>query len=188
MWRPLKSALVVLVALLVACGADDRPLNVLIIGVDTLRPDHLGCYGYHRDTSPAIDELANESTLFENAISQSPWTLPSFGSIFTSLYPSQHGAMSAVSKMRETFPTLATILSDKGYATGAIVNASVLKHEYGINRGFEHYDPAPLEGRNADGTTRDALAWVDNNPGRPFLLFAHYFDPHEPYAPPPPSP
>jgi len=181
-----KWLLPVLCLLILSCANEERPLNVVIIGVDTLRPDHLGCYGYHRDTSPAIDELANESTLFENAISQSPWTLPSFGSIFTSLYPSQHGAMSAVSRMRETFPTLATILSDRGYATGAIVNASVLKPEYGVNRGFEYYDPAPLEGRNADGTTRDALAWVDDNPGRPFLLFAHYFDPHEPYAPPPP--
>jgi arylsulfatase A-like enzyme len=171
---------------ILTCAGERQPLNVVIIAVDTLRPDHLGCYGYSRDTSPAIDALAERSALFENAVSQSPWTLPSFGSVFTSLYPSEHGAMSAVSKMRESFPTLATILSDNGYATGAIVNASVLKPEYGINRGFEFYDPTPLSGRIADGTTRDALAWVDDNRDRPFLLFAHYFDPHEPYAPPPP--
>lgn len=181
-----KLLLTVLCLLALSCGGDQRPLNVVIIAVDTLRPDHLGCYGYRRDTSPAIDKLADQSALFENAVSQSPWTLPSFGSIFTSLYPSQHGAMSAVSKMRESFPTLATILSDRGYATGAIVNASVLKPEYGMNRGFEYYDPTPLRGRLADGTTRDALAWIDENLDRPFLLFAHYFDPHEPYAPPPP--
>jgi len=174
----------VLLVLILTCSREQTPPNVVIIAVDTLRPDHLGCYGYGRDTSPAIDALAGRSTLFENAISQSPWTLPSFGSIFTSLYPSQHGAMSAVSRMRESFPTLGEILMERGYATGAIVNASVLKPEYGINRGFEFYDPTPLEGRVADGTTRDALQWVDDNSDRPFLLFAHYFDPHEPYSPP----
>lgn len=181
-----KTMAAVLVGLFLACGAEDRPLNVLIIGVDTLRPDHLGCYGYRRNTSPAIDRLAGEGILFENVVSQSPWTLPSFATVFTSLYPSQHGATSAVNGMRTAFPTMGTILKERGYATGAIVNATVLRPEYGVNRGFDYYDPTPLEGRIADGTTLDALRWIDLNSHKPFFLFAHYFDPHEPYAPPAP--
>jgi arylsulfatase A-like enzyme len=158
----------------------------LIIGVDTLRPDHLGCYGYGRNTSPAIDRLAAEGVLLENTISQSPWTLPSFSTVFTSLYPSQHGAMSAVSRMRESFPTLGTILREHGYATGAVVNATVLRPEYGMNRGFDDYDPTPPQGRRADGTTAAVLRWIEEHRDRPFMMFAHYFDPHEPYAPLPP--
>jgi arylsulfatase A-like enzyme len=179
-------ALAICITSVLACGTGERPLNVLIIGVDTLRPDHLGCYGYERSTSPAIDRLAAEGVLFENTISQSPWTLPSFSSLFTSLYPSQHGAMSAVSRMRESFPTLGTILKEHGYATGAVVNATVLRPEYGMNRGFDHYDPTPQQGRRADGVTRDVLDWIAQHRDGPFMMFAHYFDPHEPYAPLPP--
>ena len=183
MSRGLRLLFIALVAAVLACGARDRPVNVLIIGVDTLRPDHLGCYGYGRNTSPTVDRIAAEGVLFENAISQSPWTLPSFSSVFTSLYPSQHGAMSAVSRMRESFPTLGTILQEHGYATGAVVNATVLRPEYGVNRGFDYYDPPPPQGRRADGATRAALEWIGNHRDRPFMMFAHYFDPHEPYAP-----
>ena len=170
----------------VSCGGGDEHLNVIIIGVDTLRPDHLGCYGYGRDTSPTIDRLAREGVLFENVISQSPWTSPSFASIFTSLYPTQTGLVSVGTTMRTTFPTLGTLLKERGYATGAIVNAAVLKPEFGTARGFDYYYMTPKTGRLADGTTRDALAWIDSVPGQPFFLFAHYYDPHEPYAPPAP--
>ncbi|MFH1313731.1 MAG: sulfatase [Candidatus Eisenbacteria bacterium] len=183
---PLRSAVIALIAVAISCGTGSEPLNVVIIAVDTLRPDHLGCYGYERNTSPAIDNLAAEGVLLENTISQSPWTLPSFSTVFTSLYPSQHGAMSAVSRMRETFPTLAAILKEHGYATGAVVNATVLRPEYGVNRGFDYYDPPPSMGRRADGVTADVLEWIQRHNDRPFLMFAHYFDPHEPYAPLPP--
>ena len=181
-------ALVLAAALaLVSCGGGEKPLNVIIIGDDTLRPDHLGCYGYRRDTSPAIDGLAAEGVLFENVISQSPWTSPSFASVFTSLYPTQTGLVSVGTTMRTTFPTLGTVLKERGYATGAIVNAAVLKPEFGTARGFDYYYMTPPTGRIADGTTRDALAWIDSvPPGEPFFLFAHYYDPHEPYAPPAP--
>ena len=179
-------AALVLAAFGLCCSTEDRPLNILVIGIDTLRPDHLGCYGYGRATSPAIDGLAADGVLFENTVSQSPWTLPSFGTVFTSLYPSQHGAMSAVTSLRESFPTLATILKERGYATGAVVNASVLRPEFGLDRGFDYYDPTPAKGRRADGTTDAVLDWIDQHKDEPFLMFAHYFDPHEPYAPPAP--
>ena len=78
--------------LAVSCRTGYRKPNLVLIGIDTLRRDHLGCYGYHRATSPNIDRLADEGVLFEDAASQSPWTLPSFATVFTSLYPTQHGA------------------------------------------------------------------------------------------------
>jgi arylsulfatase A-like enzyme len=181
----LKLVLVVSIAALFSCGKVPR-LNVVIIGVDTLRPDHLGCYGYARETSPSIDRFAAGGILCENAISQSPWTLPSFATVFTSLYPTQHGAMVVKSRMRQSFPTLATILRNTGYATGAVVNAPALKPANGVDRGFDHYHMTPLDGRNADGTTRDALRWIDSIGNKPFFMFVHYFDPHLSYSPPSP--
>jgi arylsulfatase A-like enzyme len=183
MRKPILAAVAAALAVGLSCGGEERPLNLLVIGVDTLRPDHLGCYGYGRETSPRVDRLAAGGVLFTDCVSQSPWTLPSFASLFTSLYPSQHGAMTIVTRMRESFPTLAEILAEEGYATGAVINAAVLKSEYGIDRGFHFYDPTPPEGRLAAGTTRDALEWIDRQEG-PFFMFAHYFDPHEPYSPP----
>ena len=175
-----------LLCVLLACGASRSPLNVIIIGVDTLRADHLGCYGYDRNTSPNIDRLAQDGVLFENAIAPSPWTLPSFASIFTSLYPSQHGARNSRNPMGSSFPTIATIFKEHGYRTGAIINAPYLKRVYKVDRGFDTYDMPPRGGRYADGTTRDALTWIDNLAHEPFFLFIHYFDPHLPYAPPAP--
>jgi arylsulfatase A-like enzyme len=178
------AALTVLVA---GCGKHEPPLNVIIIGIDTLRPDHLGCYGYERDTSPRIDELSMRGTLFEDALSQSPWTLTSFASVFTSLYPSQHGASAMDSRLRTDIPTLAMILLKRGYSTAAIVNAPFLRPEYKLDRGFEYYDyKPPFAGRIADGTTADALSWIDAHADEPFFVFVHYFDPHLPYSPPEP--
>lgn len=170
----------------VSCGRDSEHLNVMIIGVDTLRPDHLGCYGYSRDTSPCIDNLAAHGVLCENAVSQSPWTLPSFASVFTSLYPTQHGAVQLSNGLRSSFPTLAEIFRERGYATGAVINAPTLKPANRVNRGFDYYDTVPRGTRVADGTTTDVLTWIDGIGGQPFFMFAHYFDPHLPYSPPDP--
>jgi arylsulfatase A-like enzyme len=183
--RAAAAAGLLLLAVLLSCGGGDKPLNVIVVGIDTLRPDHLTCYGYERATSPNIDELAASGVLFENTISQAPWTAPAFATVFTSLYPSQHGSMGVRSKVRSSVPTLATMLKEYGYATGAIINAPALKPEFGLSRGFDFYDMTPLDGRIGDGTTRDALEWIDEHSGGPFFIFVHYFDPHIPYAPPP---
>ncbi len=180
--------LVLVAGMLVAfsCGRQGSPLNVVVIAIDSLRPDALGCYGYERHTSPNIDLLAAQGVHFENTISQAPWTTPSFGTVFTSLYPSQHGATSVNNMVRPTVPTLATMLKARGYATAAMVNAPALNPEYGINRGFDFYDAAERGTRDARGTSADAITWIASNSDRPFLLFLHYFDVHLPYAPPPP--
>ncbi len=190
--RPgLRATLTIAAALLLCvcagCGRRDRPLNVVVIGVDTLRPDHLGCYGYDRETSPEIDILATRGILFENVTSHSPWTLPSFATIFTSLYPTQHGASALNSQLRTDHPTLAMMLLKRGYSTAAIINAPFLRPEFKLDRGFEFYDyKPPFADRLADGTTADALAWIDGHMGEPFFMFIHYFDPHLPYRPPAP--
>jgi len=183
----LMMAAALLLAITAGCERRSQPLNVVIIGVDTLRPDHLGCYGYDRNTSPGIDRFATQGVLFENVISHSPWTLPSFASIFTSLYPAQHGASALNSQLRTDQPTLAMMLLKKGYSTAAIINAPFLRPEFKLDRGFEFYDyKPPFADRLADGTTADALAWIDGHMGEPFFLFVHYFDPHLPYQPPAP--
>ena len=175
------------VAMIAGCGEVPEPPCVLMIAIDTLRPDHLGCYGYGRPTSPNLDELASGGVLFENAYSQAPWTLPSFASVFTSLYPTQHGATTVESAMGRDFPTLAEVLGGSGYATGAIVNAPVLRSEYHLNRGFDFYsEPAGEIERPAGEVTREALEWIGSQAERPFFAFVHYFDPHLAYAPPPP--
>jgi arylsulfatase A-like enzyme len=175
-----------LACLTITCGKEAPHMNLVLIGVDTLRPDHLGCYGYERNTSPNIDRLAEGGALFENVMSPCPWTLPSFATIFTSLYPAQHGATGARTAMRGGFPTLASLLRESGYATGAIINAPYLKGNFRMDRGFDFYYMTPPEGRVADGTTEDALEWIDGNSAGPFFMFVHYFDPHLPYSPPAP--
>jgi arylsulfatase A-like enzyme len=157
----------------------------VIVAVDSLRPDHLGCYGYPRPTSPQLDSLAAGGVLFERVIGQASWTTPSFGTILTGLYPSQHGALALNNMLRPTVPTLAALLEARGYATAGIVNAPALSPDYGFARGFDSYDIAEPESRDARETSRLALAWLDRNPGGPFFLFLHYFDAHLPYAPQP---
>ena len=146
----------------------------------------MSCYGYERNTTPCTDRLALTGVLFENVVAPSPWTLPSFASVLTSLYPAQHGANGMRSPMKSTFPTLPEVLRQHGYDTAAIVNAPYLKTKFNINRGFDFYAMTPPEGRVADGTTRDALRWIDQDREGPFFIFVHYFDPHLPYAPPAP--
>lgn len=186
---------VILACLVVSCGFEEQKLNVMIIGVDTLRRDHLGCYGYERPTSPNIDALAGRSVLFEDAVSQSPWTLPSFATMLTSLYPTQHGAGDLHShgagsygtRMGTSFPPLPMMLLKKGYSTGAVINAPALAPELGVDRGFEFYSTTRRwNRRRADRTTMDALRWIDENSENPFFMFVHYFDPHLDYEPPAP--
>ena len=184
--RRIRFALVLCAVMGLFCSGKPQTLNIMIIAVDTLRADHLGCYGYSRDTSPNIDDLAARGVLCERCTSPAPWTLPSFSSVFTSLYPTQHGAETVHSTLRESVPTLAGILREHGYATGAVINAPALKPAYAVNRGFDHYHMTPEGGRVADGTTLDALSWLDTIGDEPFFAFVHYFDPHLSYSPPKP--
>ena len=130
-------------------GAAAQP-SVLLVLVDALRPDHLGCYGYGRPTSPVLDRLASRSVLFENARSVSSWTKPSIPSLFTSLYPSQHGVFEGSVRKKGGAPesdvlpaeatTLAEALKECGYATAAFVHNDQLHRQFGFAQGFDLYE------------------------------------------------
>ena len=175
-----------------------RPPNLVLVTIDTLRSDRLGCYGYSKIETPNLDQLAKQGVLFENAVTHTPLTAPSHASIFTGLYPTVH-------KVRDTggfvlaasHVTLAQILQQRGWDTAAFVGASVLKQQFGFGRGFAVYDdemPKPdprrmagdyAERRAAEVVDR-ASKWVAARSDKPFFLWVHLFDPHSPYDPPSP--
>lgn len=172
-----------------------RPLNVLLITVDTLRPDHLSLYGYERDTSPELRRFFEGQEIWQHAYSAEASTAPSVASILTGRLPQNHGVRLFYQHLGKEVPTLADLLSDKGYATGAVVSNVVLTAEaLGVNSRFDHYDDFvdEREGvrkvweRRASRTTDAALLWLDEKraPGKPHMLWAHYIDPHGPYAAP----
>jgi arylsulfatase A-like enzyme len=114
--------------------------NIIIIVADALRADHLSCYGYKRDTTPNIDELAKEGALFKTCIAQSSWTRPSVASLFTSLYPSMHLAYTVNQRLPEYLTTMAEVLKGKGYTTCGISANLILKEEFGYSQGFDYYN------------------------------------------------
>jgi glucan phosphoethanolaminetransferase (alkaline phosphatase superfamily) len=158
--------------------------NVILIGVDTLRVDHLGSYGYGRDTSPNIDGLARDGILFENAFSQASWTLPAFATILTSLYPSVHGATDERKKLANEFMTLAEIFKEDFYETGAIVSGIFVSKQYGFQQGFNVFEeerPFNDIHISSRSITERASKFMEKNKERRFFLFLHYFDPHARY-------
>jgi arylsulfatase A-like enzyme/Flp pilus assembly protein TadD len=162
--------------------------NVLLITLDTTRADRLGCYGYSRAATPALDALARRGTLFENAVAQVPMTLPSHATLLTGRYPRELGIrLNAQAALGRDHPTLASVFKQQGYRTGAFVAAFVLDSRYGLDRDFEVYDDDLGEGvlmRRANEVTDHALAWLNAVKETPFFVWIHYFDPHKPYEPP----
>lgn len=195
-------------------AAVPQSANVLLLTFDTLRPDHLGAYGYERVRTPHLDALAAEGGVFTRAISQAPLTPASHASIFTGLYPTRHTVrgFAEYNRLPPGPSTLAEILHRAGYVTGAIVAAAPLAPGTGLDRGFDSYDFAlppnryPFFGfrdsllakvlkraqlvpdrwayRNAKEQTDRALDWLERHQTEPFFLWVHYFDAHDPYAPP----
>jgi arylsulfatase A-like enzyme/Flp pilus assembly protein TadD len=173
--------------------------NVVMITLDTLRSDRLSCYGSKKVDTPNIDAFAAEGVRFTNAASAVPLTLPAHATIMTGLYPPGHGVRENVGYvLDERYPTLAELLGKGGWATGGFVSAFVLDRQWGIGRGFDRYfDEFDLRGLGAsnaanmgsvqrDGadTVAAAVRWLDDRPaGRPFFLWLHLYDPHEPYTP-----
>lgn len=174
--------------LLAACGSGTRP-DVLLITVDTLRADRLGCYGYARSTSPHIDRLAARGVLFDRAFTTLPRTTQSMASIMTGRYPKSHGARGLFSTLSPANQTVAEILREAGYDTAAFASNLFLRPGQGFEQGFDRYDnPAPRwEGNSAGAITRAAVEWLRSRPAdRPFFLWVHYLDPHWTYRPAPP--
>ncbi len=171
---------------------------IILVSIDTLRSDHLPPYGYKGVETPAIDRLARDGIVFEDVWSQCPLTLPSHVSIFTGLVPPVHGVRDNIGYRLDAraHPTLARLLKDRGYATGASVSAWVLRSHTGLADAFDFYDdaiePPPASKaasqaqRPGPETMERALAWAGTVRDRPFFLFVHLYEPHSPYEPPEP--
>jgi arylsulfatase A-like enzyme/Tfp pilus assembly protein PilF len=176
---------------------DGSPPDVILITLDTTRRDRLSCYGFAKKTTPNLDRIAAEGILFQTACTPVPVTLAAHASIMTGQYPFEHGVRHNGSYvLSDSAVTLSEMLKGKGYDTGAVVAAFPVDHRFGLSQGFDQYDDRFVAGaaaREGDtpqrpGTevTRLALQWVDQHKGRPFFLWAHYFEPHAPYHPPEP--
>jgi arylsulfatase A-like enzyme len=180
--------------------------NLLLVTFDTTRVDRLGCYGFKRIRTPSVDRLAREGVLFENVYGQAPQTMPNHTSLFTGLYTITHDVLSNGQRLSDEAVTLAEMLSAAGYRTGAIVAAAPLMKEYNLNQGFDHYndefrDNALFGGfksflrffsankiniptsRPANRVAELSMAWLRQaaKGKKPFFLWVHFFDPHDPY-------
>jgi arylsulfatase A-like enzyme/tetratricopeptide (TPR) repeat protein len=174
-----------------------RP-NILIVTVDTLRADRVGCYGYGMDLTPNVDGLAKEGIVFEHAVAQVPLTWPSHAALFTGTYPFHNGVQDFTGQpLSGRFRTLAESLQANGYTTGAIVSSFVLDRSWGLARGFDSYDDAfagqqffhkdlGLVERRAEESVNHAISWLGTHANQPFFLWLHLYDPHSPYDPPEP--
>ncbi|MCW5890326.1 MAG: sulfatase-like hydrolase/transferase [bacterium] len=174
-----------------------RP-NVLLVTLDTTRADRLGCYGWRRAETPALDGLARDGVRFDAAYASSPMTLPSHATLFTGLEPPEHGLrLNGQSRLPDGVPTLASRLHEQGYRTGGFVAAFVLDRRFGLDRGFEVYDDALGDAlpqvvperlalhRRGDAVVDAALGWLDEaaRGPAPFLAWVHLYDPHAPDHP-----
>jgi Sulfatase len=167
-----------------------RPRGVILISIDTLRPDHLGCYGYASPTSPALDEFRKDAILFRQTIAQAPSTLPSHASLLTSLNPSRHGAsLSRGRTLASRRPTLAEVVRAAGFATASFNGGYQLDAVFGLGRGFETYlTPEPSLGPSLDldrfeDIVGAGLRWLGAPRRGRFFLFLHTYEVHHPYAP-----
>ncbi len=175
--------------------------KMVMVVVDALRADRLGCYGFDKPTTPTIDGLAKEGILFEKLYAASPWTAPSFGSLFTGVSPTVHGAGGMLSKgsargtslmgvtvsgIRKNLPTLPEMLPDN-VRKGAIVTNAFVSSDLGFHKGFDDFDHRNASihrYRQADEVTKQAITWLKAHKDGPFFLLIHYFDPHMKYGPP----
>ncbi len=165
----------------------DRP-NVVLIVIDTLRADHVGCYGYERDTTPNLDALAADSVRYARAFSHAPWTTPAVGALFTSQLPSTLGIRNVQSPLPAEGTTLTELLQQHGFETSAFVSHSFVSSKWGFARGFDSFDESNVRGHFAvtsAAISDGAVDWLDDHAGpqaTPFFLFLHYFDPHFAYV------
>ena len=181
-----------------ASSTSSARTNVILITIDTLRADHVGCYGAAAIKTPTLDGIARDGILFEHAISQVPLTWPSHAVILTGTYPFQNGVQDFTGQpLDPKFRSVAQAFRQRGYLTGAVVSAFVLDRTWGLARGFDFYDDAfspeafatkdsGLVDRRAAQSVDRAIAWLKKAQNRPFFFWLHLYDPHSPYDAPEP--
>ena len=161
-----------------------NPKNVILIGIDTLRLDHISLSGLNRngrDTTPNLRKLAEKGIAFRGAVSQAPWTMPAFASILTGRYPHEHGAYSLSGYLPSRNVTLAEVLREAGFATGGVVSHFFVDSQHGFSQGMDRFDQSNSLGHEAitsERVTDLAMRYVEDHRDKPFFLFVHYFDPH----------
>ena len=170
--------------------ADSRTTdcNIVLITIDTLRADHLSCYGYERNTTPHIDAIAEQGIIYKNAVAPSSWTAPSMASLFTSTYPVNHGVVHGIKYRKQVHEvlsgeliTLPEILQRNGYTTFGVSSNHHLTEEFGFDRGFDYF--VYLGWKNADMVNKTVCSWEKEiKQSEKFFLWIHYIDPHVPYA------
>ena len=172
-----------------------RP-NIVLITLESVRPDHLGCYGYDRPTSPALDSLAADGMVYQNVQAVSSWTLAAHTSMFTGLYPDAHRVIGSLSRLDDRCTTLAEILTGEGYQCAGVVSGPYLKRAHGLHQGFAYYDEsasansrklahAKVTCPEMESGLRRFITRIRNRK-QPFFLFAYFWDPHYDYIPPEP--
>lgn len=187
---PIKRVLVSLAligALAAACrvpqalASSDQSPNIVMILIDTLRADHLGCYGYQRETSPNMDAFAAGAVVFKNAISTSSWTSPAVASFFTGQYPYVMGYEDRAVVLDDKFLCLAEILRASGYATRGVISHLYISGDLGFDQGFDTFDEENAQGHghvSSPSVTDKGIELIDELKDEKFFLFLHYFDPH----------
>jgi arylsulfatase A-like enzyme len=160
-----------------SAAPDSRP-SVILVLLDTLRADRLGCHGWERARTPRLDALAASGVRYDQAMSASSWTLPAHASLFTSSYPSQHGLWSD-QRLPDPMTTLAEAMARNGYRTAAFTERGFVKADHGFARGFERLDSAS---REAEVTFDLAARWIEDQTG-PTFTFVHTYKVHSPYDP-----
>ena len=172
---------------LAAKDAESRRPDIILISADTLRPDHIGCYGYPRETTPAVDRLAGRSHRFERVISQAPYTVSSHMSILTSLYPSFHKVNKLkADRLDSEILTLAEALYNSGYRTWAVTGGGQVSSAYGFSEGFESYLEFTAPEDDVKAKVAETIGFMDENRESPVFVFFHTYKPHPPYRPLPP--
>ncbi|KPJ65535.1 MAG: hypothetical protein AMJ43_10505 [Coxiella sp. DG_40] len=177
------------------CVSPEGIRHIILISIDTCRADYLSCYGYPRKITANIDVIAEEGIIFRNALTPIPLTLPAHCSMLTGTYPLHHGVHDNLDHvLGETNVTVAEILHEHGYTTGAIVSSFILDAQFGVSQGFDSYndrfeEPIGLREdreRRGEEASRFACSYLEEHRNEPFFLFLHYFDPHTDYEPPEP--
>lgn len=184
-FRTALAAMLLATLCVAGCSREPRHPNVLLLSIDTLRADHLGCYGGTRVATPNVDRLAHDGALFENAACPMPMTRPSLSTIHTSLHPREHGVVNNGVPLAPDSVTLAETLAAAGYATAAFTPVRLLDASSGLAQGFASYTAPDAHHLPADRVAPGALDWLaKRDPQKPFFVWLHLFDPHLPYAPP----
>jgi len=153
--------------------------NILLVVADTLRADHLGCYGYTKSASPYIDRFAESSILFEKHFSNAPWTKPSMGTLFTSLSPRQHRVFYWADNLKNSNLSMAEVFRNKNYRTMAIQTNPSITAQYNFSQGYQDFIELPME--NGSAATEEFDVWLEKNHKKPFFSYVHFMDTHMPY-------